>query len=1290
MSRRSRALLICVCAGFVALPSFAAAQSLSFAGRRDVLVGESPQGIAAGDFNRDGRRDLAVANDVSNSVTIALASADGAYRPLPAIAVGANPRSIAVGRFNGDNVDDLAVAEFGGASVSILLGAGDGTFTIATALAVGISPASVASGLFNNDALADLAIANSGSHTVSVLFGQGNGTFTTGPILPAGLNPTFVTVGQLDADATVDIAVANAGSGNISVMLGNGDGTFQSALTFATGENPRGIARSDFNRDGRPDLAVANLTAGSVAILLGHAVTTFASGGSVTVDGASSVAAADLNLDNAPDLIVTLGRSTGVSVALGNGSGGFGAATPYGTGTNPTGVIAEDFNGDNRPDVATVNMTSDTASVLLGNGDGTLRATPTFAAPGGPVFVAVGDFNHDSIRDLATSNYDAGTLSVLRGNANGTYGPPTIYAVGPIPWAMVAVDLNQDSHIDLAVGLAGADFVAVFQGNGDGTFRPPVNYTVGSSPQGLAAGDVNADGRIDLVAANVNQSSVSVLLGVGDGTFQTPRHFLANTGPSTVALGDFNGDTRVDLVVGNYYVDTVSILLGSGDGNFGAPQAFTIGNGPLMVATGDFNGDGALDVAAANYQRTLPSTVSVLLGNGNGTLGQLRSYPTGIGPASIAVADLDGDGKQDLAAPNYGSNSVPALYVSVLLGNGDGTHRAPLNFGAGSGAIFVAIDDLNRDTKPDIISANYGASTVSVLLNDAIRQETTAAPTFTPDAGTYVESVTVAIASATAGARIHFTTDGSAPSTSSPLYSSPIRLTASTTIRAIAAAPGLLDSAATSASYTLRVAAPTFTPPGGTFNNTVTVSISTTTPGASIRYTTDGSPASPTSPLYTGPITIGGTTTIRAIATASGMSPSAESTAAYTHQSAPPTEPPQFAPAPGPYVGSVAVTLTTATSGAVIYYTTDGSTPTRSSTVYSGPILVTRTTTITAIAELDGSAPSNPVAATYTIQALPPSFSPPGGTFSGSVLVTLSTSTADATIRYTTDGSAPTSSSPAYAGPISITQTTTIRAITTASGMANSTVASATYTLQALPPSFSPPAGTFIGSVQVTVSTSTAGATIRYTTDGSTPTASSPAYTGPISITQTTTVRAITTAPAMADSTAASATYTIEAIPPSFSPPGGTFNQPLQVTLTTPTSGATIRYTTDGSTPTASSPAYTGPISITRTTTVRAMTTAPGNTNSAVASATYTLQTAAPTFSPPGGSYVLPQFVSISSSSPGAAIYYTTDGSTPTTSSTRYTGSILLASTTTVRAIAVVTGWSASTVSSATYTFLLP
>jgi hypothetical protein len=175
----------------------------------------------------------------------------------------------------------------------------------------------------------------------------------------------------------------------------------------------------------------------------------------------------------------------------------------------------------------------------------------------------------------------------------------------------------------------------------------------------------------------------------------------------------------------------------------------------------------------------------------------------------------------------------------------------------------------------------------------------------------------------------------------------------------------------------------------------------------------------------------------------------------------------------------------------------------------------------------------------------------------------------------------------------------------------------------------------------------------------------------------------------MLDSTVASATYTLRAVPPTFSPPAGTYNQPQTVALSTVTSGATIRYTTDGSTPTAASPVYSGPISVTQTTTIRAIAVATGMLDSTVATAVYTLKAATPTFSPPAGSYTLPQLVELSSASPGVTIHYTTDGTTPTTASPQYSLPIAVATTTTIKAIAVRTGWSQSNVASATYTFLL-
>ena len=504
-----------------------------------------------------------------------------------------------------------------------------------------------------------------------------------------------------------------------------------------------------------------------------------------------------------------------------------------------------------------------------------------------------------------------------------------------------------------------------------------------------------------------------------------------------------------------------------------------------------------------------------------------------------------------------------------------------------------------------------------------------------------------------------------------------------------------------------QAAIPTFSPAAGTYSGSQSVTLSTASSGAVICYNTTGSPATngstgcATGTLYTGPVTVSSSETLYAVAGGTGYGDSPAGSASYVIQSSVST--PTFSPAAGTYSSAQSVSITDATSNATIYYTANGTTPTTSSTQYTGPIAVSSTEKLEAVAVAPGDTNSAVTAGVYTITSLPsastPTFSPAAGSYNSAQSVSISDATSGATIYYTIDGTMPTTSSTEYTVPITVSSTETLKAIAVAPGDTNSAVASAAYTINlSLPsastPTFSPAAGSYSSAQSVTLSDGTSGATIYYTTNGSAPTTSSTEYTVPVTVSSTETLQAIAVATSYANSAVASAPYTIaSSLPsvstPTFSPAAGAYTSAQSVTLSDATSGTTIYYTTTGTTPTTSSTTYTGPITVSSTETLQAIAAATGGTNSAVASAAYTITSSlpsvsTPTFSPAAGAYSSAQSVNISDVTSGATIYYTTNGTTPTTSSAAYTGPITVSSTETLQAIAVATGDSA--VASAAYT----
>ena len=290
--------------------------------------------------------------------------------------------------------------------------------------------------------------------------------------------------------------------------------------------------------------------------------------------------------------------------------------------------------------------------------------------------------------------------------------------VGNQPEAIVAGDFTGNGRTDLAVVNGGDNTVSVLLGNGDGTFQPQVTYAVGTGPFSILAGDFTGNGILDLAVANLNSNSVSVLLGNGDGTFQPQVTYAVVSGPDSIVAGDFNGDGHLDLAVANvnpYGPGTVSVLLGNGDGTFQPQVTYAVGLFPVAIVAGDFTGNGHLDLAVANWNPD--GTVSVLLGNGDGTFAPQVSYAVGSGPGAIVAGDFTGDGHLDLAVS--GSDpSTAAGEVSVLLGNGDGTFQPQVTYAVGGEPDAIVAGDFTGDGRLDLADVNEGQGTVSVLLGN--------------------------------------------------------------------------------------------------------------------------------------------------------------------------------------------------------------------------------------------------------------------------------------------------------------------------------------------------------------------------------------------------------------------------------------------------------------------------------------------------------------------------------------------------------------------------------------------
>jgi hypothetical protein len=387
------------------------------------------------------------------------------------------------------------------------------------------------------------------------------------------------------------------------------------------------------------------------------------------------------------------------------------------------------------------------SSSLVGNATTTATQTPTASASTptlpivtvttgtNPDFVVTADFNDDNFQDFAVANFTDGTLTLFDGNPTspGSFGTGTTIPVGAGPTWISTGFFNTKTDttntiVDLAVANQTAGTVSILHGNGDGTFtvEPSLTLPSGAGPTAIAVGDFNDDGFADLAVVNKNANTVTIFLGNGDETFQAPTTTLVTgNAPTSIVAQAFNPNAPgiIDLAVTNSTDNTLQIFLGNGKGTFTNGVTYDTGVTPVFVASADVNLDGNLDLVvadsgAATTTNTVGNSVSVFLGNGDGTFilpgGTRMDFAAGTTPTSFVIADFNDDGIPDLLVTASGDDAA-----ALMIGASGGFFNAPIEVPVGTTPDSVATADFNGDGLPDVAISNFGSNTASVILDSS-------------------------------------------------------------------------------------------------------------------------------------------------------------------------------------------------------------------------------------------------------------------------------------------------------------------------------------------------------------------------------------------------------------------------------------------------------------------------------------------------------------------------------------------------------------------------------------------
>ena len=707
-----------------------------FVNQRRYYTGSAPQpySVATATFNNDNQSHIVVANSGTGNLNILRSLDNGVYATEIIYSIGSDtsPQYVVTCDINRDDYMDIVCVNSKDNSISVILAYGNGSFAEQLVYSTQdySHPYSVVCSDLNNDTWLDLIITNEGSDGFGIFMGFDYTSFPSRVFYSSmdNLGPADIVVSDFNNDSFADIVAVFYESHTLGILLGYSNGRFSTIKSYSTGHEsgPWKLAVGDFDSDHRLDIVVANYDSSSVGVLLGYGNGSFASVMTYStgdMSRANDVAIGDLDGDGHLDIVVANYGIDNVGVLLGYGNGTFATIQTYSTGvrSRPISVTVADLNQDNQLDIIVANYDANNIGVLLGLGNGTFENQNTFPIDhySSPYWIITGDFNNDNQLDIATALGNE-YVGVLFGYKNGNFSKTAIYSVGfgSLPSCVDIADFNNDNISDIVVTHFGTGRIVVLFGMGDERFLLGGLYSTGSGsgPYAVAVYDFNNDGRLDLAVANYQSNNIALLLGHDSEPFGSIILYGSRdiSRPHSVAIGDFNTDGRLDVVLANYGSDNVCILFGSGDGDFNSIKiiANKTGSRPYFVVATDINNDQYMDIIVS-YSES--DQIAILLGSDTGTFPNQMTYSTGYRsrPYTIAIADLDKDNKLDIIVANSGTSNILIFYG---YDNGTFQNETTYSLGYEYHPYSIAVTDLNGDGWLDIAVACYNTDHIEIFM----------------------------------------------------------------------------------------------------------------------------------------------------------------------------------------------------------------------------------------------------------------------------------------------------------------------------------------------------------------------------------------------------------------------------------------------------------------------------------------------------------------------------------------------------------------------------------------------